>query len=202
MFTGIVQELGRVRRIERHATGMRIEFEATEVLADAAAGDSIAVDGCCLTVVDRGTNWWAADAVYETLRRTSLGNLRVGDPVNLERPLRMGGRLDGHLVQGHVDAIGRTLSYLRNADGSLLTRIGAPTELLRFMVEKGSIAVDGVSLTIVGVDDDSFTVALIPHTQAVTTLGHKPLGAPVNLEVDMVAKYIERLLSPRAAEGG
>jgi riboflavin synthase len=202
MFTGIVQEVGTVRRIEQHATGVRLEFQAAAVLEDAGDGDSIAVDGCCLTMVERGSDWWAVDAVEETVRRSSLGQVRIGDRVNLERPLRIGGRLDGHLVQGHVDGIGGIVAYDANPDGSLLMSVKAPSGLLRYMVEKGSVAVDGVSLTIVAIDDDgfSFSVALIPHTQAVTTLGHKPVGAPVNLEVDMVAKYIERLLIPRVLE--
>jgi riboflavin synthase len=196
MFTGIVQEVGAVRRIEPRATGVRLEFDTVAMLEDACVGDSIAVDGCCLTVVERGDGWCAVEAVEETLRRTCLGELRVGDRVNLERPLRLSGRLDGHLVQGHVDGIGRIAAYVANPDGSLLTRIQTGAQLLRYMVEKGSIAVDGVSLTVVSVDDDAFSVALIPHTQAVTTLGHKKVGAPVNLEVDVVAKYVERLLAP------
>src|SRR5437660_3968788 len=200
MFTGIVQEVGTVRGIEPRATGVRLEFDAAAVLEDAGVGDSIAVDGCCLTVVDRADGWFAVEAVEETLRRTCLGELRIGDRINLERPLRVSGRLDGHFVQGHVDGIGRIAQYAANPDDSLLTRIQAGTELLRYMVEKGSIAVDGVSLTVVSVDDGGFSVVLIPHTQAATTLGHKPIGAPVNLEVDVIAKYVERLLAPTLEE--
>ncbi len=151
-------------------------------------------------MVDRGDGWFAVDAVEETLRRTCLGELRVGDRINLERPLRLSGRLDGHFVQGHVDGMRRIEEYTANPDASLLTRIEAGAELLLYMVEKGSIAVDGVSLTVASVDDGGFSVVLIPHTQAATTLGHKDIGAPVNLEVDVIAKYVERLLAPTLEE--
>ena len=197
MFTGIVEELGSVCRVVPNATGARLEFNASLVLEDAHVGDSIAVDGCCLTVVDRGENWWAADAVEETLRRTTLGALHAADLVNFERPVRLSDRLGGHLVQGHVDGRGRIAACTTNPDDSLLMRIQAPPPLLRYVVEKGSIAVDGVSLTIVGVEDDGFSVALIPHTQRVTTLGRKRSGGVVNLEADMLAKYVERLLLDR-----
>jgi riboflavin synthase len=199
MFTGIVEELGTVCSFEPNATGARLEFKASLVLEDVHVGDSIAVDGCCLTVVDSGDNWWAADAVEETLRRTALGALRAGDPVNLERPVRLSDRLGGHLVQGHVDGRGRITACTTNPDESLLMWIQAPPGLLRYVVEKGSIAVDGVSLTIVDVEDDGFSVALIPHTQRATTLGHKRTGDVVNLEADMLAKYVERLLGDRWA---
>jgi len=194
MFTGIVEEQGRVRRIERREGGARLEFEAHAVLEDAEIGASIAVNGCCVTVVDRGDDWWAADAVIETLDRTALGSLGVGDPVNFERPLRLADRLGGHLVQGHVDAVGRVEAREVQPDGSTRLRCSAPPELLRYVVEKGSITVDGVSLTVAGVEADGFTVAVIPHTLAVTTLGVKLPREPVNLEVDVLAKYVERLL--------
>jgi riboflavin synthase len=194
MFTGIVEEQGKVRRIEHREGGARLEFEADVVLGDVERGASIAVNGCCVTVVEHGDGWWAADAVVETLERTALGELQVGDPVNLERPLRLADRLGGHLVQGHVDAVGRVEARDPLPDGSTMVRCSAPSAVLRYAVEKGSITVDGVSLTIVGVVDDAFTVAVIPHTLAVTTLGTKGPGAPVNLEVDVLAKYVERLL--------
>src|SRR5256885_16709929 len=143
MFTGIVQEVGAVRGIEPRATGVRLEFDAAAVLEDAGVGDSIAVDGCCLTVVDRGDGWFVVEAVEETLRRTCLGELRIGDRINLERPLRVSGRLDGHFVQGHVDGIGRISQYAANPDDSLLTRIQAGTELLREMGGEGSGAGGG-----------------------------------------------------------
>ncbi|MDQ1428142.1 MAG: riboflavin synthase [Acidimicrobiaceae bacterium] len=189
MFTGIVEEMGQVRRRD----GGRFEFDAGLVTTDAKVGDSIAVNGCCLTVVDHGQGWFAADAVDETLSRTNLGGLAPGDPVNLERPVRLADRLGGHLVQGHVDAVGEIVTPAPDL------RVRAPTELLRYVVEKGSVTVDGCSLTVVAALDDGFTVAVIPHTAKVTTLGHKAPGEYVNLEVDLVAKYVERLLMPLTA---
>ncbi len=198
MFTGIVEELGRVRAVRPNETGARIEIEAARVLEDAEIGASVAVDGCCLTVVELASTWWAADAVEETLRRTCLGRLRPGDPVNLERPVRLADRLGGHLVQGHVDGIGTIVGRAPNPDGSVLVTVRAPDALLRYVVEKGSIAVDGVSLTVASAGRDTFSLALIPHTLAVTTLGFKDVRAEVNLEVDLLAKYVERLLSATA----
>lgn len=184
MFTGLVEELGRF--VERR--GHRFRFEARTVLDDVAVGDSIATNGCCLTVVRFGDHWWETDLSEETLARTSLGALEPGDVVNLERPTRVGDRLGGHIVQGHVDGVGTIVSTPPDL------RVRIPEDLLRYCVEKGSIAVDGVSLTIVSVLDDGITAAVIPHTAEVTTLGHSPVGAPVNIEVDVVAKYVERLL--------
>jgi riboflavin synthase len=204
MFTGLVEELGTVRAVIANATGARLEIEAATVLDDAVLGASIAVNGCCLTVieyerVELGVGWWAADAVEETLRRTCLGALAAGDRVNLERPVRLSDRLGGHIVQGHVDGVGEIAERERLADGSTRVVISAGDEVLRYVVEKGSIAVDGVSLTVAGVDTASsgwgtFDFALIPHTATVTTLGIKGPGAPVNLEVDLLAKYVERLM--------
>ncbi len=201
MFTGIIEELGSVRAIDRREGGARLEIAATKVLADARAGDSIAVSGCCLTVVDRGDGWWAADAVIETLERTTLGSLEPDDQVNLERPVRLSDHLGGHLVQGHVDAVGHVAGRTQLADGSTRFTFSAPPDVLRYVVEKGSIAVDGISLTAASLGDDAFDVAVIPHTLAVTTLGHKRPGAAVNLEADLVAKYVERLLVPTSREG-
>jgi riboflavin synthase len=158
------------------------------VLEGVQIGDSTAANGVCLTVVDFGDGWWEADVTAETLDRSNLGDLRPGDPVNLERPVRLEDRLGGHLVQGHVDGVGTITQPAPDL------RIAAPAALLRYVVEKGSITVDGISLTVVEPTDDGFTVAVIPHTAAVTTLGHKGAGARVNLEVDVVAKYVERLL--------
>jgi len=184
MFTGIVEELGSVQERD----GGRFTFAATTVLEDLKIGDSVAVNGCCVTVVEIGEGWWRADAVDETLRRTNLADLSAGDPVNLERPVRLADRLGGHLVQGHVDAVGEIVSPAPDL------RVRAPKDLLRYVVTKGSITVDGCSLTIVDVFDDGFSVAIIPHTTEVTTLGRKGPGDRVNLEVDLVAKYVERLL--------
>ncbi len=190
MFTGIVEELGTVE----HRAGSRLRIRAATVLEDASVGDSIAVNGCCLTVVAMGTgdhgSWWEADVTAETFARTNLGDLDAGDRVNLERPVRLQDRLGGHLVQGHVDAVGT----IARAAPDLEVRMDPA--LARYVVEKGSIAVDGVSLTVVDPLDDGFTVAVIPHTAAVTTLGTKGPGDRVNLEVDVMAKYAERLLGP------
>jgi riboflavin synthase len=194
MFTGIVEELGTVRGVHPIGGGARIEIQATHVLDDTSIGASIAVNGCCLTVVELGEGGFAADAVTETLDRTSIGALAPGDPVNLERPVRLQDRLGGHLVQGHVDAVGTVRGRTREDDGSQRVEFAAPPDVLRYVVEKGSITVDGVSLTVAAVADDRFAVAVIPHTLAVTTLGTKSDGDPVNLEVDVVAKYVERLL--------
>ena len=185
MFTGLVEELGRLQDRD----GSRFTFAAEVVTADAEVGGSIAVNGCCLTVVEVGERWWSADVVDETLSRTNLGDLRPGDPVNLERSLRMGDRLGGHLVQGHVDTVGEVAAAAPDL------AVTAPET--RYLVEKGSISVDGVSLTVVAVDDGGFTVAVIPHTAAVTTLGRRRRGDRVNLEFDLVAKYVERLVESR-----
>jgi len=198
VFTGIVEELGSVARRD----GARLRINAATVLEGAGIGDSTAVNGCCLTVVamggDRGDGvpaWWEADVSDETFARTNLGDLLPGDPVNLERPVRLDDRLGGHLVQGHVDAVGEIVEPAPDL------RVRMPAELLRYVVEKGSITVDGVSLTVVSPLADGFTVALIPHTASVTTLGHKGPGDRVNLEVDVIAKYTERLLKPYPIEG-
>jgi riboflavin synthase len=184
MFTGIVEELGAVVGRDGH----RLRLAATGVLDDVVLGASIAVNGCCLTVVAWGDDWWEADLSEETLARTNLGDLRPGDPVNLERPVRLADRLGGHLVQGHVDAVGEVVEPAPDL------RVRMPAALGRYVVAKGSVTVDGVSLTVVEPLDDGFTVALIPHTAEVTTLGRKGPGATVNLEVDVMAKYAERLL--------
>jgi riboflavin synthase len=184
MFTGIVEELGEVAARDGH----RLRLAATVVLDDVVLGASIAVNGCCLTAVAWGDGWWEADLSDETLARTNLGDLRPGDPVNLERPVRLADRLGGHLVQGHVDAVGEIVAPAPDL------RVRMPAALGRYVVEKGSVTVDGVSLTVVDPFEDGFTVALIPHTAEVTTLGRKGPGATVNLEVDVMAKYAERLL--------
>ena len=191
MFTGIVEELGQVASRD----GSRLRLACSAVLDGAAIGDSTAVNGCCLTIVafDAEQGWWEADVSDETFARTNLGALGSGDPVNLERPVRLEDRLGGHLVQGHVDAVGEVVQ------GAPDLRIRMPKELLRYVVEKGSITVDGISLTVVEPLDDGFTVAVIPHTAAVTTLGTKGPGSLVNLEVDVMAKYTERLIEAQLA---
>ncbi len=204
MFTGIVEELGTVRAIDARGSGVRIEISCERVLDDAELGASIAVNGCCLTVVELGPGWWAADAQPETLERTTLGGLRAGDHVNLERPLRLSDRLGGHLVQGHVDGVGAVTARRPEADGSTRIDVELPKALGRYVVEKGSIAVDGVSLTVTEVRDNGSRthvgVALIPHTLSVTTFGERAVGAPVNVEVDLMAKYVERLEGREAGE--
>lgn len=186
MFTGIVEELGTV--VSRN--GGRLRLGARTVLADIALGASISVNGCCLTVVgwndDEG--WWEADVVDETFARTQLGDLQPGSPVNLERPVRLEDRLGGHLVQGHVDAVGEIVRAAPDLE------IRVPEHLIRYIVEKGSITVDGISLTVVRPAADTFTIAVIPHTTEVTTLGRKGPGDRVNIEVDVMAKYAEKLL--------
>ena len=191
MFTGIVEELGAV--FERAPD--RITVSCRTVLADTHVGSSIAVNGVCLTVVDRGPGHLGFDLSEETLRRTGLAGLSPGDPVNLERPVTLTTRLGGHLVQGHVDGVGEIVGVEAEPAGGAWLTIRPPAELLQYLVDKGSVSVDGVSLTVAGVDGDAFSVALIPHTLAMTTLGAAGRGDPVNLEVDVVAKYVERLLT-------
>jgi riboflavin synthase len=191
MFTGIVEELGSIAARD----GARLRIAAGRVLEGVGLGDSTAVNGCCLTVVafDTAEGWWEADVSDETYARTNIGSLEPGDVVNLERPVRLEDRLGGHLVQGHVDAVGEIVDAVPGL------RVRIPRELMRYVVEKGSITVDGISLTVVKPLDDGFTVAVIPHTSAVTTLGVKGPGALVNIEVDVMAKYTERLLEGQLA---
>jgi riboflavin synthase len=190
MFTGIVEALGRIARIERRGQRIDLEIEAPETLArGVAVGDSINVDGCCLTAAARAGVRLVFQAVPETLRLTALGERQVGDQVNLERALRADGRLDGHIVQGHVDGVGRIDERREDGDDVRL-RIACSPELARLLVPKGSVAVDGVSLTVVDAEPGGFSVALIPHTLAITTLGRRAVGAPVNLEADILGKYV------------
>ena len=186
MFTGIVEELGSVVDV----TDTRLVVRGPLVTSDATYGASIAVNGCCLTVTDLDDGTFGADVMAETFKRTSLGALKPGDPVNLERPMRADARFGGHVVQGHVDGVGTIESHVEG-----VVRIGIPEGLARYVVEKGSVAVDGVSLTVVEAGDASFTVSLIPATLDLTTLGRKGPGDPVNIEVDVLAKYVERLLA-------
>jgi len=185
MFTGIVEELGN---IDSFADGV-LRISATKVLEDVSLGDSIAVNGCCLTVVAFGADWWQADVSPETVSRTSLDGVKPGDPVNLARAVRSSDRMGGHVVQGHVDAVGEIIAPWPDL------KVRVPVELTRYIVEKGSVTVDGVSLTVVDALDDGFTVAIIPHTADVTTIGSRQPGDRVNIEVDVMAKYVERLVS-------
>lgn len=199
MFTGIVEELGRVTAIEHLADSARLGVRGLLVTDDAVHGASISVNGVCLTVVTVDAGEFTVDVMRETLERSSLGSVRPGDPVNLERAMRADGRFGGHVVQGHVDGTA-TLVERVPGDRWEIVRFTLPEGLARYVVEKGSITVDGVSLTVASVDERSFTVSLIPTTLELTTLGSKGVGDLVNLEVDVIAKYIERLLEAR--EGG
>jgi riboflavin synthase len=194
MFTGIVEELGEVVSIEPGGDFVRLVVRGPLVVSDAGHGDSIAVNGCCLTVTERDESTFAVDVMAETLDKTSIGSLRPGSPVNLERALPAQGRLGGHIVQGHVDGTGTILERTPSEHWEVV-RIAVPSPLARYVAAKGSITVDGVSLTVVSVDDaeGSFTVSLIPTTLTETTLGTAEVGSTVNLEVDVIAKYVERL---------
>ncbi len=193
MFTGIVEELGTVAAIEDQGDAIRLSIHASTVLEDAGLGDSISVNGCCLTITTYDAGTWTADVMQETLDKTSLYGVRPGDRVNLERAVTADKRLGGHIVQGHVDGVGTVLSRTPSEHWEVV-EIALPTELSRYLVDKGSITVDGVSLTVVEAGDDRFTVSLIPETLARTTLGGRRPGDRVNLEVDIIAKYVERLL--------
>ncbi|MGI9603975.1 MAG: riboflavin synthase [Acidimicrobiales bacterium] len=195
MFTGIVEELGSVRSIQAQGDGALVVIDAATVLGDVELGASIAVNGCCLTVVAFDADSWTADAVPATLARTNIGGLEPGDQVNLERPLSADGRFGGHIVQGHVDGVTSVTAVDDLDDGSRLIRLALPAGLGHYIVEKGSVALDGVSLTVAAVDHDSFAIALIPHTLAHTTFGHRAVGSKVNVETDVLAKHVERLLA-------
>jgi riboflavin synthase len=196
VFTGIVREVGVVRSVEGGDEGVRIAIDAPRTAAAAGLGDSVAVAGVCLSVAANVDGALAFDAVPETLRRSSLGRLGAGDRVNVELAVRAGDRLDGHIVQGHVDGIGHVRALEPEGDGSRLT-VELPPELLRYCVEKGSIALEGVSLTVATLDDETIDIALVPRTLAATTLGSLAPGDAVNIEVDVLAKYVERLLESR-----
>jgi riboflavin synthase len=192
VFTGIVQEVGRVEAVERDGEGLRLRIESS-LSRELAAGDSVAVSGVCLTAVDPGDSSFAADLSPETVARSALGALAAGDGVNLELAVRPTDRLGGHIVQGHVDGVG-AIESVTEAGGAREVRVSAPADLLRYVVEKGSVTVDGVSLTVTEVDATGFSVSLIPETLARTTLGTSSPGGPVNLEVDVIAKHVEKLL--------
>ncbi|WP_435769153.1 riboflavin synthase [Nocardioides sp. SYSU DS0651] len=198
MFTGIVEELGTVAAIEDQGDAVRLTIECEVAVSDAGPGDSIAVNGCCLTVADldrpaQGAGRWTADVMAETLAKTSLGALRVGDRVNLERAVTADKRLGGHIVQGHVDGVGEVVARTPSEHWEVV-EIAMPRSLGRYLVDKGSITVDGTSLTVVEAGESSFTVSLIPETLARTTLGFRAPGDQVNLEVDVIAKHVEKLV--------
>jgi len=196
VFTGIVEELGEIVALERDGDSARLTVRGPLVVSDAVHGASIAVNGVCLTVVDVKDDACTVDVMKETLDRSVLAALEAGSPVNLERPVRVADRLGGHIVQGHVDGVGWIVSREPGDRWDVVT-VGLPAGLARYVVDKGSITVDGISLTVVEARDDAFTIALIPTTLELTTLGRKQAGDPVNLEVDVVAKYVERLIGAR-----
>jgi len=200
MFTGIVEEMGSVKALRREAGAARLVIAASTVLGSTAIGDSISVNGVCLTVVEMGADAFTADVAVETLSVTNLGELKAGARVNLERALQLSARIGGHLVSGHVDAVGRIRSRREEGSGWRIF-FDAPDSVLRYVIKKGSIAIDGISLTVADVDRTGFSIAMIPHTAKLTTLGFKTAGDGVNLETDIIGKYVERLLSGRV-EGG
>lgn len=196
MFTGIVESMGSVARLMRRGGGARLEVRAPQTASAVKVGDSVAVNGSCVTVTETNGEVFACDLVPETVARTNLGILHVGESVNIEMPMQAGSLFGGHIVQGHVDCVG-TVRSRRKAGAQEMLEVNVPFEITRYIAPQGSVAVDGVSLTVVGVDKDRFRVALIPHTVSVTTLGQKGQGAAVNVEVDVLSKYVERHLQVR-----
>lgn len=192
MFCGIIESVGKIEQVDYKGSGLHLTIYAPEILNDVHVGDSISVNGCCLTVTQFSPTHWECDVVEESMRCTNLASLQPGHSVNLERALRYQARVDGHLVQGHVDGIGKIIEKELNDDRSWKVTIETSSELLRYMIMKGSIAVDGVSLTIASLETTNFSFAMIPHTAEATTLGEKQVGHLVNIEVDLMAKYMER----------
>jgi riboflavin synthase len=199
MFTGLVEELGKVKAIARGVKSVRLTVAANKVLQDVKLGDSIAVNGTCLTVVEYDANYFTADVMPETVDSTALASLQIGSKVNLERTLSIGDRFGGHIVSGHIDGIG-IIRAKDNNDNAVIIKIEAGSEVMRYIVKKGSIAIDGISLTIVDYGQDWFTVSLIPHSASATTLGFKKTGDVVNLEADVIGKYVEKLLNLDSAQ--
>lgn len=196
MFTGIVEEIGKIKNIERKQASMRLFIHAEKIMDDVKIGDSIAVNGICLTVTEYQKDWFSVDVMPETMRKTSLSLLRNNGPVNLERAVRLTDRLGGHIVSGHIDGVGRIISRRQEGNAWLIT-IQTAADILHYIVEKSSIAIDGISLTVVKLVGNAFTVSLIPHTTAVTSLGSKKIGDIVNLENDVIGKYVEKLVGKR-----
>ncbi|MBR6222945.1 MAG: riboflavin synthase [Lachnospiraceae bacterium] len=202
MFTGIVEEVGTIKRIEKGAKSVVLTIEGAVVTKGGTrVGDSIAVNGVCLTVTTLSGDTFTADVMPETLRRSSLGILKPGSRVNLERAMAADGRFGGHIVSGHIDATGTIASFVKE-DNAIWVTINASSDILRYIVEKGSIAIDGISLTVAYVDGSCFKVSLIPHTASETTLTDKKVGDPVNLECDIIAKYVEKLMGGKVKESG
>ena len=195
MFTGIIEEIGIIQAVHHGPASSLLTIRAEKVLEDVKDGDSIAVNGVCLTVTSHGSSYFTADVMHETLNRSSLGNLRQKSPVNLERAMPANGRFGGHIVSGHIDGIG-TVSAIRQDDIAVWYTISASPSILRYIIEKGSIAIDGISLTVATVTDIDFSVSIIPHTAAQTTLSRRKSGDIVNLENDVIGKYVEKLLQP------
>ena len=200
MFTGIIEEIGTVQTVQRGSRSSQITIRARKVIADLQIGDSISVNGACLTVISFNDKGFTADVMPETMGRTNLGQLSGEKPVNLERALRLGDRLGGHLVSGHIDGTGR-IDDCRKDENAYWFRISAGKEIIRYVVEKGSVAIDGISLTVAGVTGSSFTVSVIPHTQAQTTLTPDKKGKTVNIECDIISKYIEKFIKNGRDEG-
>lgn len=202
MFTGIIEALGEIRAVEARQAGARLRVKAGRLLEDAKIGDSIAVNGCCLTAVEISNGEFAADLAPETLRRTNLGDLRPGSKVNLERPVKAGGRLDGHIVQGHVDGTGELTAMTMLGDGNWWLEVRVPAELQHYLVFKGSVAIDGISLTVASMEGSLLSVTIIPHTYQETNLAAHLPGERVNLECDILAKYVEKMLGRISAPSG
>ena len=196
MFTGIIEEVGEIQSIKKGANSAVITIKASTVLGDLHLGDSVALNGVCLTAVSIGKNNYSVDVMHETLRRTNLGELKSGSKVNLERAMAANGRFGGHIVAGHVDGTGQITEKKRD-DNAVWIRVEAPPEVRRYVVEKGSVTIDGISLTVAAVTAHDFSVSVIPHTAEVTTLGSKKEGDIVNLETDIIGKYVEKLLHPQ-----
>lgn len=201
MFTGIIEETGQIRAITRHAVSARLMVSSQKVMEDIRVGDSVAVNGVCLTATELVDGGFCTDVMAETLSKTNLGTLKVGDKVNLERALRLGDRLGGHLVAGHIDGVGRILRRERQEIAWIFT-VQTSQEVTRYLIKKGSVAVDGISLTVVDAWQDGFTVSVIPHTAAVTTLGFKRPGDTVNLEPDLIGKYVEKFVQSASIKSG
>ena len=199
MFTGLIEEVGTLRAVRRGAHSAVLSIGAETVLSGLKTGDSVAVNGVCLTVTAQDSGGFTADVMHETLNRSSLGALAPGSPVNLERAMAADSRFGGHIVSGHIDGTG-AITQVRRDDNALWYTVEASPALLRYIVEKGSIAIDGISLTVARVDGQSFAISAIPHTVSVTTLAHRRVGDPVNLETDVLGKYVEKLLQPLQAE--